>query len=304
MIYGIICDDIAFHWMCGDFFGWDMALTMGVSWICRKFWFMQSQRITRIIAGKKLGEPSAHLARSTGPSPPTVTFPPYFSTNCFHHLPRNPMKNSVEKHVQTRKNNLQSLGKIIVSRYFLNMQQECLHPLKIHLAPLKGTPSGPCALVRYIHLCAVHVAPSQCILLPVHKRLDCRNAKLYYCNMKLSTASNNKKLYWLNGHFPPQMALANRALKCAKLPLHRTKSCAKTYKNLYTIISQDKCVKVYDSVFCLPAALNFQTLFSHRQPFKCASDALLYFRPNCVLSIYRFVTVFPLQFCFARPALP
>lgn len=183
------------------------------------------------------------------------------------------------------------------------MQQECLHPLKIHLAPLKGTPSGPCALVRYIHLCAVHVAPSQCILLPVHKRLDCRNAKLYYCNMKLSTASNNKKLYWLNGHFPPQMALANRALKCAKLPLHRTKSCAKTYKNLYTIISQDKCVKVYDSVLCLPAALNFQTLFSHRQPFKCASDALLYFRPNCVLSIYRFVTVFPLQFCFARPAL-
>ncbi len=80
---------------------------------------------------------------------------------------------------------------------------------------------------------------------------------------------------------------------------------AKTCKNLHTIISQDKCIKVYISVFAYQQHCVFKSFFN--------TISLLNGRvmPCCISTQYLIVffsidslLFFPLQFCFSPPALP
>ena len=135
------------------------------------------------------------------------------------------------------------------------------------------------------------------------QRLDCRNAKLYCCNTKLSTAIIRNCIGWtvtFHHKWHLQIVLWNvQNYLC--VALKAVQRHTKTYIQSLVKIS---VLRYMIQSFAYQQHWIFKPFFSHRQPFKCASDALSYFRPNCVLSIYRFVTVFPLQFCFARPALP
>ena len=83
-----------------------------------------------------------------------------------------------------------------------------------------------------------------------------------------------------------------------KLPLHPTKSSAKTF-----IQSLVKMIVLRYIYFCLSAASYFQTLLLHHQTFTF-TDALLYFGavPICFLATGSLQ--FSAQLCFATPAQP